>query len=78
LHVALKIAPVYDAPVIWTKDASQPPIIAARLMDPKQRKNYEDELATRYEQLRQQYQEKQAKLMSLDQARDNKLNLFDD
>ena len=78
LHVALKIAPVYDAPVIWTKDASQPPIIAARLMDRKQKKSYEDELATRYEQLRQQYQEKQAKLMSLDQARDNKLNLFGD
>ena len=78
LHVALKIAPVYDAPVIWTKDASQPPIIAARLMDAKQRKDYEEMLASRYEQLRQQYQEKQAKLMSLDQARGNKLNLFDD
>lgn len=76
MHVALKIAPVYDAPVVWTKDASQPPIIAARLMDPKQRQGYVQELSDRYETLRQQYHEKQAQLMSLDQARDNKLNLF--
>ena len=76
MHVALKIAPVYDAPVVWTKDASQPPIIAARLMDPKQRQGYVQELSDRYEALRQQYHEKQAQLMSLDQARDNKLNLF--
>ena len=36
LHTALKIAPVYHAPVIHLKDASQNATVAARLMNPNQ------------------------------------------
>ena len=32
LHVALKIAPVYEGPVVWLKDASQNALVAARLL----------------------------------------------
>lgn len=39
LHTALKIAPVYHAPVIHLKDASQNATVAARLMNPNQRKS---------------------------------------
>lgn len=35
LHVALKIAPLYDAPVVWVKDASVNPSIAAALLNDK-------------------------------------------
>ena len=38
LHTALKIAPVYHAPVIHLKDASQNATVAARLMNPAQKK----------------------------------------
>ena len=34
LHTALKIAPVYDGPVVHLKDASQNVLVAARLMNP--------------------------------------------
>lgn len=37
LHTALKIAPVYHAPVVHLKDASQNASIAARLMNPNQK-----------------------------------------
>ena len=31
LHTALKVAPVYDGPVLWVKDASQMVLVAAYL-----------------------------------------------
>ena len=34
LHTALKIAPAYDGPVIWVKDASQNALVAARFLNP--------------------------------------------
>ena len=77
LHVALKIAPEYDAPVVWTKDASQPPLIAARLMDAKERDKFRRELDERYAALRRDYKQEQQRLLSLDEARANKLNLFE-
>lgn len=77
MHVALKIAPVYHGPVCWTRDASQVPLIAARLLSDSQHDAFVNELNDRYEQLRQSYQEEQQKLLFLDDARKNKLNLFE-
>ena len=37
LHTALKIAPVYHAPVVHLKDASQNAVVASRLMNPQTR-----------------------------------------
>ena len=76
MHVALKIAPEYDGPVIWVKDASLNAGICARLLNEDEGPNFVAELNERYEQLRQGYQEQQAKIASLSEARKNKLELF--
>ena len=77
LHVALKIAPLYDAPVVWVKDASVNPSIAAALLNDKERGPFCEDLEATYEKLRAVYKEQQQKVLSLSKARENKLNLFD-
>ena len=77
LHVALKIAPLYDAPVVWVKDASVNPSIAASLLNEAERPAFCEELNKSYEELRTNYKEQQQKILSLEKARENKLNLFD-
>lgn len=75
LHVALKIAPVYGGPVVWVKDAAQNVLIAAHLMS-KDKKQYEQKLEGDYERLRKDYAEEQQRIVSLEEARKNKLKLF--
>lgn len=77
LHVALKIAPLYDAPVVWVKDASVNPSIAAALLNDKEREHFCKDLDATYEKLLAGYKEEQQKVLSLSKARENKLNLFD-
>ena len=77
LHVALKIAPLYDAPVVWVKDASVNPSIAAALLNDKECEHFCKELDATYEKLRAGYKEEQQKVMSLSKARENKLKLFE-
>ena len=76
LHVALKIAPVYGGPVVWMKDASQNAIVAAKLMT--EEKAVEHELDEKYEHLREAYQQEQQQLLSLEEARHNKPNLWEE
>jgi 5-methyltetrahydrofolate--homocysteine methyltransferase len=75
LHVALKIAPVYGGPVVWMKDASQNALVAARLMSEEPK--VAEELDREYDHLRKEYAEQQQQLLSLDEARKNKKNLFE-
>ena len=75
LHVALKIAPVYEGAVVWLKDASQNALVAARLLNEEQQ--VEQELSEKYEHLREEYQQEQDNLLSIEEARKQKLNLFD-
>ena len=77
LHTALKIAPAYEGPVVHLKDASQNVLVASRLLNPEQRVAYEASLKEEYELLRKKNGEKQVKLVSLEKAQKNKLNLFD-
>lgn len=77
LHVALKIAPVYDGPVVWMKDASQNPIIASQLLDKEEEPRLENRLNERYLQLREEYRQSQDKIVTLEEARKNKLKLFE-
>ena len=77
LHVALKIAPVYGGPVVWMKDASQNPIVAARLLNSEEEQKLKAELDSKYESLRASYNQKQESMLSLEEARKNKLNLFE-
>ena len=76
LHTALKIAPVYHAPVIHLKDASQNATVAARLMNPNQKEEFVKKLSNKYQQLREKNQEKQVETISLEEAKANRLNLF--
>ena len=76
LHTALKIAPVYHAPVIHLKDASQNATVAARLMNPNQKEEFVKKLSNKYRQLREKNQEKQVETVSLEEAKANRLNLF--
>ena len=76
LHVALKIAPVYGGPVVWMKDASQNALVAARLMNDEAA--VEQELDKKYEHLRQEYQQEQQQLISIEEARRNKPDLWEE
>lgn len=76
LHTVLKIAPVYHAPVIHLKDASQNATVAARLMNPNQKEEFVKKLSNKYQQLREKNQEKQVETVSLEEAKANRLNLF--
>lgn len=76
LHTALKIAPVYHAPVIHLKDASQNATVAARLMNPNQKEEFVKKLSNKYQQLREKNQDKQVETVSLEEAKANRLNLF--
>ena len=77
LHVALKISPAYSGPVIWMKDASQSAQILSKLMNANECSAYWKQLQDRYETLRKGYQQEQQRILSLDDARKNKLKLFD-
>ena len=76
LHTALKIAPVYHAPVIHLKDASQNATVAARLMNPAQKKELIEALNEQYVRLRQEYENKRTQTVSLEEAQENRLKLF--
>ena len=76
LHVAPKIAPVYAGPVLWLKDASQNALVAQRLMTEEQQ--VEQELDAKYARMREDYNHEQEQLLSLDEARKNKLKLFEE
>lgn len=76
LHTALKIAPVYDGPVIWMKDASQNALAAARFLNAETRKDAERELQDEQRKLREHSVVQPVKTIPLEEARQNKLNLF--
>lgn len=76
LHTALKIAPVYNAPVVHLKDASQNAVVAARLMNPDLKEELKRELNTEYAML-QGRENTSPELTSLEEAQKNKLNLFE-
>ena len=76
LHTALRIAPVYHAPVVHLKDASQNVGVAARLMNPAQRVVLMKELDKEYADLRLKYERKHSDTIPLEEARKNRLKLF--
>ena len=78
MHTALKIAPVYDGPVIHVKDVSQNVVVAAELLGGKERRDaFVAALEAQQATLRETAAAKPAvPLRTLDEARANKLNLF--
>ena len=79
LHTALKIAPEYDGAVVHVKDVSQNVVVAAELLgDASRREAYIAGLKEMQDSLRQTAgQRAAAPLRSLEEARANKLNLFE-
>ena len=78
MHTALKIAPVYDGPVVYVKDASQNSGVAAALLGDDTRDAFIAQLKQEQEALRQAFaQKEQTPLLSLEEARKRKPNFFD-
>lgn len=77
LHTALKIAPVYHAPVVYMKDASQNALVAAKLLNREQRTAFVEALNEEYQALREKNRQKTVQTVSLAEAQKNKLNLWD-
>lgn len=77
MHTALKIAPVYDGPVVYVKDASQNSEVAAALLGNDIRDAFITQLRGEQEALRQEFVKKEQKsLLSLEEARSKKRNFF--
>jgi len=76
LHTALKIAPVYSGPVLWMADAAQNVIAANRILRDDTRAEYVTELDSKYATLRAEKEGETQNLVSLDEARQRKPNLF--
>ena len=78
MHTALKIAPAYDGPVVYVKDASQNSGVAAALLSDDTREAFIAQLHEEQEALRQEFAAKeQTPLLSLDEARKKKANFFE-
>jgi len=75
IHTAVKIAPNYNGPVVYVKDASVNTLVVAQLMSKTQHLAYEAGIAAEYQALREK-QTKKADLLSLDEAKKRKPNLF--
>lgn len=79
LHTALKIAPVYDGVVVHVKDVSQNVLVAAELLNGEDRRSaFIANVREQQQQLRDEAAKRQQQqLRTLEEARNNKLNLFD-
>ena len=77
LHTALKIAPVYRAPIVYLKDASQNSLIASKLLNPLHKDLFVSELEKQYEELRNNGKKSVKETVSLEEARKNRLNIWD-
>lgn len=75
IHTAVKIAPNYKGPVVYVKDASVNTHVVAQLMSKINHLAYEADIAAEYQALREK-QVKKVDLLSLDEAKKRKPNLF--
>ncbi len=69
LHTALKIAPVYNGPVVHMKDASRNPIVAASLLDPDSKDMFIETLKEEQSRLRDSFLRGRKEIVNLDEAR---------
>jgi 5-methyltetrahydrofolate--homocysteine methyltransferase len=75
IHTAVKISPNYSGPVVYVKDASINTFIVSQLMNAKTLPTYMAEVDAEYQLLRDK-QTKKVNLLSLDEAKSRKPNLF--
>jgi len=78
-HTAVKIAPGYGQPVVHVLDASRAVPVVSSLISAEQRPKFAAQIREEYDRVRAQQAGKQAKLLSIEQARANAPKLkFDD
>ncbi len=75
IHTALKIAPVYHAPVIHVTDAAQNPLVASKLLNPVSRIEFLNDLEKDYNKIRNNFVDKSVELVPLEVARGKRLVL---
>ena len=76
IHTAVKIAPLYDAPVMHMKDASQNTYAASQILNPKTRDAYARKVWEEQEALRKAQKAKEAEILSMEEARKKKPDFF--
>lgn len=75
IHTAVKIAPNYNAPVIYVKDASLSVGVSANLISENMKQEYVEKIKDKYDSIKEKYESKiqTKKYISLPEARDNRL-----
>ncbi len=76
-HTAVKIAPHYDNPIVWVKDASRAVGVAQSLISKDLRTKFVADLNADYEAVRERHaaRQKDTKWLTLEQARNNKIQI---
>ncbi len=76
-HTAVKIAPEYDQPIVWVKDASRAVGVAQSLISPELREKFVADLRADYEAVRERHAARQrtTKWLTLEQARANRTKI---
>jgi 5-methyltetrahydrofolate--homocysteine methyltransferase len=72
-HTAVKIAPVYDHPIVHVLDASRAVPIVGALISPEQKRKFAADNAQLQETLRSQHQHSRDPLVTLEAARANRI-----
>jgi 5-methyltetrahydrofolate--homocysteine methyltransferase len=73
-HTAVKVAPQYEGPVVWVKDASRSVPVVSALLSAEQRPGLVADVGREYEALRQRHagRQRQDRLIPLSTARANR------
>jgi 5-methyltetrahydrofolate--homocysteine methyltransferase len=76
LHTAIKIDPKYNnGSVVYVKDASQAPAMAGKLINPKTKADYINEVKQEYSRLRDNADDKKADLLPLSEVLDKGMKI---
>ncbi len=76
IHTAVKIAPLYNAPVIHLKDASLNTYAAIQLMNPEAKVPFVQKIQEEQKAIQLQQKQKSEQIISLEEARNKKPDLF--
>ncbi|MCM1517596.1 MAG: methionine synthase [Pseudoflavonifractor sp.] len=69
LHTAVKIAPCYGGPVVYTRDAAMMPVVAQRLINPDSKESAIAEIRDEQQRLRERHDRDSRPLLPLEEAR---------
>jgi len=75
LHTAVKIAPNYNQPVVHVIDASRSVGVSAQLISKEAKQSFVDEIYEEYAKIRQKHEDKTAKLVRFEYAKEHKFKI---